>query len=92
MKKTILTKNNWVSATLVALFVSVLAVAAAAGQASQSPEFSWSAELVSLDEPGRTVTVKARVWETRRRQAWDGSRPARRSCWAGPGTTGTPMR
>ena len=61
MKRTILTRNNWVSATLVALFVSILAVPPATAQASQSTEFSWSAELVSLDEPGRTVTVKARV-------------------------------
>ena len=61
MKKVILMRNNWMSVTLAMLFVSVLAVPLAAAQASQATEFSWSAELVTLDEPGRTVTVKARV-------------------------------
>jgi hypothetical protein len=54
MKRTVLV-------AAISILVSTSGLAAQAGQTPAAESFSWSGELVALDESARTLTVKARV-------------------------------
>ena len=63
MKNANLTRNSWTFLTLVTLSLPIFISGPAAAQSSQpaADTYTWSGELVSLDEGARILTVKARV-------------------------------
>src|ERR1044071_5806880 len=63
MKNANLTRNSWTFLTLVTLSLPIFISNPAAAQSSQpaADTYTWSGELVSLDEGARILTVKARV-------------------------------
>lgn len=56
-------RNTWTLLAIVSFCVLALAAIRVGAQSVQptSPTYSWSGELVGLDEDGRTITVKSRV-------------------------------